>query len=198
MPTLSFGIPAQFTPVLTVSPTSYNFTNHGGVIQIDVSTDERNEWYAYTFYSWLTINPSEGTGSGHFHVTASQQTSGSDSRSTQIGISSSAIIGNAINISQDASIITSCTIDPTSLTFAGNGDPCSTSTINVTSNTSWTVSYSQSWVHGTNSGSGDNTIDFTVDNNEGLNRSATITVSASGVPNRTCSISQAASGNPCT
>lgn len=86
------------------------------------------------------------------------------------------------------------TISPTSdffPAFGGNG------TINVTSNTSWSVTY-PSWITGTNNGNGNGTISFEVDINNGdSTRFGTIQVrTTSGSPtlSRNFSASQEGSG----
>jgi len=89
-------------------------------------------------------------------------------------------------------ITPSLTISPTSLTPSANAG---FNSFSVTSNTTWNVTYSQSWVSGTNSGSGNGTVSFFYDSNgTGSPRSATIIVTTtSGSPSvsRTYSITQA-------
>ena len=70
----------------------------------------------------------------------------------------------------------------------GNGS------VQVTANTSWNASVDKSWVHltsATSGGAGKTTLSFTVDaTSDTANRTATITVSASGATPKTLSISQ--------
>ena len=77
-----------------------------------------------------------------------------------------------------------------SVNFPANG---SSTTVNITSNTSWTVSSGQSWVTVTpTNGTGNNTLTINATSNgTTLGRNATITISASGVQSQVINVYQA-------
>ena len=73
----------------------------------------------------------------------------------------------------------------------GNG--AANTTVSVTSNTNWTASSNANWLTVTpGSGSNNGTLSLGVNFNIGAQRVGTITVSATGVPNRTVTVTQAA------
>ncbi|MDR1680192.1 MAG: hypothetical protein LBS12_00185 [Prevotellaceae bacterium] len=82
-------------------------------------------------------------------------------------------------------------VAPPTLSFAAAGE---TKTFTVTSNTGWTVTSSDpSWCTASPaSGSNDATINVTATANTGAQRSATITISGTGVSNQTVAVTQAA------
>jgi hypothetical protein len=83
------------------------------------------------------------------------------------------------------------TVSPTSLSYSS---AAGTQTVNVTSNTGWTVSDDQSWITtSVSSGSGNGSFNVSATANSGAARSGTVTV-VGGTVTRTISVSQAASG----
>lgn len=109
-----------------------------------------------------------------------------------------AFVYNGALLSPYTNVTNYLIIDQVYLSFDENALACNTSVINVQSNVAWTVTYSQAWVYGTNSGSGNGTITLTVTSNAGnLGRQATVTVSGAGVTSQICIIDQMDTGETC-
>jgi hypothetical protein len=83
-------------------------------------------------------------------------------------------------------------VSPASLSFADDDEQ---KPFTINSNTAWTATSSETWCSvSPENGSNDATINVTAEANDGAARSATITVSGTGVTDKTIAVTQAASG----
>lgn len=179
--TLNINVTQEPPPILTVSPTSYNFPYDGGSKVILVNSN-----LSYTISknkSWISISKSGDTGSGSFTISCIKNPTTSIQSGT-VTVTGGGI-SRTITVTQTGP---SLSISPTSLSYATSGG---TKTVAVTSNTNWTISDNQSWISTSiTSGSDNNSFNITLTNNStGAIRTGTVTVSGGGL-SRTVSISQ--------
>lgn len=121
-----------------------------------------------------------------------------DGESYQIQATTTRGQGTAMVTTYNSNIITASTDTIPVLTLSRSSitvDADVTSfTFNIESNVSWSISDNQNWlsVSPTSGSNNRNNITVTLNQNNGSQRSGTITVSASGVPNRTIAVTQRA------
>jgi hypothetical protein len=172
---------------LTVSPTSLNI-GAGDGSTASFSINSNTTWNVSSDQTWLSKSTSNGIGNGSVTLTAQSNTS-ITSRSATLTVTATGAAAKTITVTQAAGDAT-LSVSSTSLIIAANEG--STSTLTITSNTSWTVSSNQTWVTpNQTTGSGNATITFTAHNNpEVEQRIATITVSSLGITTKTVTITQ--------
>ena len=175
---------------LTVSPGNISPTNAAGNTSIAVSSNV--SWTASESVSWLTISGGSGSNNGSFTINHTANTSTSP-RTATVTVSGAGVSNQTITVTQAGATVTNfLTVSPSSISptsSAGN------TSIAVSSNVSWTASESISWLTisgGSGSNNGLFTINHTANNNAG-SRTATVTVSGSGVSNQTVTVTQAGS-----
>lgn len=183
-------------PTLSVSPNIITLDDNGnGTLTVNSNT----QWTVRSSDSWLNCSPGSGSGGTIVTLTASVNNSGAN-RSTSLTFTDKSNTKSvSVSVTQKASSTTSdpqLTISPSSLNFAYAGG---TQTINVESNTSWTVSSSQSWCT-VSPASGDKNGTFTVTatgNTATSSRTAIVTIKGTtggiGGITREVSISQESS-----
>ena len=173
-------------PSLSVSPESYPFPASSGSTTITVTSNV--SWAVTSNSSWLTASPTSGSNNGTFTITAAENTGAS--RNATVTVSGGGV-SRQIDVTQDGIVSNpSLTVSPESYPlFPESGD---STTINVTSNVSWTVTSSAAWLTPSPaSGSNNGTFIITAAVNTGAARSATVTVSGGGV-SRQIDVTQAA------
>ncbi len=129
------------TPILSASPTSLTYTDDGGSKTINITSNV--SWAVTDNQSWLSVNPTSGSGSGSVSITALPN-SGS-SRPGMVTIDEkdgTAVPAKQIAITQQAYTST-LDVSTTYLTFPG----AITKTFTITSEVSWNIS-----IHYFNSG----------------------------------------------
>jgi len=160
---------------LTVSPTSYTFpTSNAGSESISVTSNQT--WTVSSNESWLTSSPSSGTDNGSFYADVVSNT-GTGSRNGVLTVTAPNGQTATVTITQPGT--SSLATSPTSLSPS---NAASHTTIDVTSNVSWTVSSnSTSWLTvSPSSGSDNGSFTATVTANTGSARNGTITVTGGG------------------
>lgn len=159
---------------------------------VSVTVTSTSSWTAVSSQPWLTLDAGTGTGNRVITLTASDNQSLS-SRSATVAVSSPGFINQIITVNQAGAqptlgvSVTALTVDATSV------NPLS---VNVTSNTSWSVTSSQPWLTVDKSlGTGNQTVAVTVSPNASVtSRTAILTFLASGVTSKTLVITQAGAG----
>ncbi|PKP02472.1 MAG: hypothetical protein CVU14_03400, partial [Bacteroidetes bacterium HGW-Bacteroidetes-9] len=172
--------------ILAVSPPSHNVTSSAGTT--DFSVVSNTGWNAVSNAGWCTVTPS-GNGSGAITANYEENTETS-SRTATITVSSSGIVDQLVTVYQ---IGTASALAVAPLNQNVSSETGSTS-FEVTSNTSWTAQSDASWCMVTSSGNGNGFIlaDYS-ENTEIDLRTATITLSAAGLPDQIVTVSQAGS-----
>lgn len=177
--TYSTGVTTNATtfpaPTLTVTPPNQNVTaTPAGSAAFAVTSN--SSWTVVSDQTWCTVNPS---GSGNGTITATY----SDNSLVTTRVAN--ITTTVLDLPPVVVTVTQAGATPTLSVTPPNQDVTSSSgftTFTVTSNTNWSVAGDVQWIVFTPSGSGNDTIHVTFDENPGItDRIATITVSADNV-----------------
>ncbi|MFZ4544304.1 MAG: BACON domain-containing protein [Saprospiraceae bacterium] len=176
-------------PILDVYPTALT-VSQAGTSQPTFTISSNINWNIVSNMSWLTVNKSNGNGNATITVNASANPL-LIPRIAQLTISGQNVSSKVVVITQNG-IPPSLSVSPTYLGIAAQLN--STTSFNITSNISWSLFSNQNWLQpSSQSGSGNALITLTAQKNAAINtRQATITCSASGVPDRTISVTQEA------
>lgn len=173
-------------PYLEVSTESLNFEALGGNLTFAINSN--TAWRVNEALSWITIEPSTGTGSGVVTVTALPKT-GSSYRFGTIFIYGTGTTTKRVSVTQVGSTFT-LTVSPTTLSvpFAGG-----TVSATVASNTDWSVSESASWLSvSPGTGTGNGALSITASANTAIaSRSADILVQGVNTDPVTLRVTQA-------
>ena len=172
---------------LSVSLTSLSLAAAGGSTgTFDVNSD--TDWTVSSNQTWLTVNPASGSNNGTVTVTAQQNNTGA-ARTATVTVSATGVTSKTVTVTQ-APVLA---VYPTEITLGAAEN--SSSTFNIASSRSWTVSSDQTWLTvNPTSGSNNGTVTVTAQqNNTGAARTATVTVSATGVTPRTVTVAQSGS-----
>jgi uncharacterized protein YjdB len=199
----------QAAPTLTVSTTALEFSKSGGPKTINVTSNVN--WTVSSSVSWLSFSPSSGSINNSLSIptitsmaiTAAENTTGG-LRTATVTVSGGGLT-RTISVEQHSNTSTftvGLEVSKTALDFAAAGG---SDVVNVTYvNTSWTAVCSASWLTvSPTSGSNNNLLSIptvtpmtvTAAANTGNARTATITISGSGITSKTVSVTQAAAVN---
>lgn len=163
---------------VTLNPANSNTTT------LDVTSNIT--WTAKSSQSWLTVSPAATLGNSTLTLVAEALAPGA-SRTATITLSAPGLSNRVINVTQ---IPPSLAVGVANIYMNPNSN---TSTVAVTSNTSWTAVSSQTWLTASLSSltAGNANITMVAEPiTDGVNRSATVTVSAVGVPDKVITIYQ--------
>lgn len=172
---------------LSVSPTSLSLASAAGSTNT-FSITSNISWTILEEASWLTVSRASGSNNEIITVTAVANSSAA-SRSALVTVTGSGVSDQTINVTQSgAAAYLMLSTDNLSVEHSGG----STGTFNITSNTSWTVTSNQVWLSvSAASGSDNSSIIVTATANPSTSqRTATITVSGTGVSGQTVSVTQ--------
>jgi len=138
--------------------------------------------------SWLTVSTSTGTGNTTITVPVQENTS-TTPRTAILTISGTSVETKTVTVTQEGvplHLNTSVTSLPLGSAEGASG------TFDITSNTAWTVSSSETWLTIANAnGSANGTVTVTAQKNPTINtRNATITVKTTGLPDKTVTVTQ--------
>jgi hypothetical protein len=177
---LNEGVPDY----LTVNPSNRDVGPAAGSTTFDVSSNV--SWTVTESVSWLSVTPITGSGDGVLTVNYDQNTS-VNARVGTITVSGGGITRNVT--------VTQAGVTPELIVTPANrnvGSDAGQTTFDVTSNISWDVSESVSWLTVTpTSGTGDDVLTVNYDQNTSVNaRVGTITVSGEGIT-RNVTVTQA-------
>lgn len=172
---------------LSVLPTNLNIAAMAGSTAT-FNVTSNTAWSVSSNQTWLTANPSTGTGNGTVTLTTELNPT-IVSRTATVTISASGTTSQNITVTQAASPAT-ISVSPTSMNIASAAG--STATFNITSNTSWSVTSNQNWLTASPlTGTGNGTVTLTAELNPSLvSRTAIITISAIGVTSQTVTVMQ--------
>jgi hypothetical protein len=156
----------------TLSENTYSFTNTGGsnTVFLYPSDPPTCSWTVIEDIPWITVSPMSGTGLGTLTYTAQANTGAARTGTFTVG-------NQTFTINQAA---TACnySINPTNKIFTAAASTDGSITVTTTGNCSWTATKSAPWVTITDgaSGTGNGTVKFSVAENTGAERTATITI----------------------
>ncbi len=144
-------------------------------------------WTATSDQSWLTVDPGSDSSVAVVTVTAAENYNGT--RKAAVTISGTGTENQIVTISQASFPARELAVSIDSLIIEAGAN--STQSFTITSNTSWTVSCSASWLTlSADSGSENATITLTAEENNDIEREALITVSAEGLQDQTIVVTQ--------
>ena len=174
-------------PYLNVSNQNINVSaNDGSTSSFTITSN--TSWNINCDQTWLTIDPNTNSGSSTINITASANPT-TNTRQAIITVSSTGLENKTITVTQDAAL-PYLNISTQEISIAANEG--STNTFTITSNTTWNLVCNQSWLTvNPTSGSGNLTINMTAASNPVTSpRSSTITVTATGIEEKTITITQ--------
>jgi hypothetical protein len=167
----TFQMDQAGTCAYVINPATYAPTAAGGSIEVTVTTTGGCAWNTSNAPGWVSVTGGSGTGSGKLTVTAQPNTG--NTRSATLTIA-----GQAFTITQEAAPC-SFTVSPTTLQVSNNGG---TQTFTVTTATycTWTaaVTTGGTWLAITSgaTGTGNGSVEVSVDRNRDPARSGTLTI----------------------
>ncbi len=168
---------------LIVTPLNQNVTSSSGATSFDVTSNI--PWTSSSNQTWCTVTPS-GTGNGTITATY-QLNTGTGSRIATITVSGSGVSDQVVTVTQ-LGTAPSLIVTPLNQNVTSSSG---TTSFAVASNVAWTSSSNQTWCTVTPSGTGNGTITATYQLNTGAgSRTATITVSGSGVSDQVVTVTQ--------
>ena len=136
------------TPYLNTSPTSLSFGS--GASSSSLTITSNSSWSITDNASWLSVNTTSGTGNATVSVSVTANTSAA--RNATITITYAGGLTKTVSVSQAAGL----SVSPITVNFGHIAPP---QTLTITSNTSWTVTKSASWITiSATSGTGNGTI----------------------------------------
>jgi len=127
------------TPYLNTSPTSMSFGS--GASSSSLTITSNTTWSISDNATWLSVNTSSGTGNATVSISATANTSAA--RNATITITYAGSLTKTVSVSQAAGSTSTLVVSPMTINFGYLPPPV---TVTVTSNTSWTVTTSDSWI----------------------------------------------------
>lgn len=163
----------------SISPSSTSVGAGGGSGSFNLTTASTCEWSASSNASWIAVT-SAGSGSGGTTVNYSVSSNTGPARSGAI-----VVAGLTFTVSQASGVVAptcSYSVSPTTRAFDAGGGNSSVS-VTAGSGCDWTASSSASWIRvtGGSSGTGNGTVNFSVDPTNGGNRTGTLSVAGQTV-----------------
>jgi plastocyanin len=190
-PHAAMGMVASFTaagaaPTLSVTPSNRNVTASAGTTSFSINSN--SNWNVTCNASWCTV-PSSGTGSATLDVDFTANSS-LVQRVANIVVTVSGLPSQTVTVTQAGAAATLAVSPPSQNVSQVAG----IANFNVTSNTVWTAMSDASWCTVTPSGNGNGTLAATYSANSVTSaRTATISISVTGLPVQTVTVVQAAS-----
>lgn len=171
------------TPTLSVAPLNQNVSSSSGSTNFTVTSN--SNWTASSNQGWCTVTSS---GSGNGTIVANYTTNPTTTqRVATITVTVSGLPTSTVTVTQAAAAPT-LSVTPTNRSV--QYQPGST-TFTVTSNSAWTAVSDEDWCVVTSSGNGNGVITANYsENTQSTTRIATITVSVTGLPNQTVTVTQ--------
>ena len=185
---------APFIPALSVSPESLSFVASGE--QKTFAITSNTNWTVSSNVAWATVSPTSGSNNGTVTITIGENTA-TTQRAATISVNGTGVSAQTISITQESAASTpTISVSPTSMDFTATGEQ---KAFNITSNTNWKVSSNASWLTvSPTSGSNNSSVAVTaIENTTAISRTATVSISGTGVTTQTISITQDAAVAPC-
>ncbi|HMR43468.1 MAG TPA: BACON domain-containing carbohydrate-binding protein [Saprospiraceae bacterium] len=181
----SLSAMSQAPPNLTVSPLIVNLPANAGNTGINLISN--SNWTAGENANWFSLAPQSGSGNSNVLIAYAQNTS-TQSRSDVITFSVSGVPDQVVTVNQNGAMpVLELSADTLNFDYQANNQ-----NVQVTSNTNWTATKSDSWFTiNSSTGSGNNTVAVSCSENMTLNnRSGTLRFSTAGLPDRIIVINQ--------
>jgi len=178
---------AAALPNLSVSSGSWNPSHNAASANFELSSN--TNWSAGSSAGWLSVTPANGSGNATLSLSVSANTT-TTPRSANVTLQAAGTADVVISVTQAAA--------PAVLAVSTNswntGSAAASTSVTVTSNLNWTASSNAAWLTlGSSSGSGSASLQLNAEQNTRAEvRSASVTLSASGVSSVVINVSQAA------
>jgi len=174
---------------LSVSSNAVTVANEAGSTTM-VDNTSNTTWSNSSDQTWLTVSPASGTGNGALTFTAFANPS-TTTRTATVTVSAAGVASQTITVTQAAGEA-NLSVSSNAVTVAKEAG--STTMVDITSNTTWSAGYDQTWLTvSPASGTGNGALTFTASANPSTTtRTATVIVSATGVVSQTITVTQAA------
>jgi hypothetical protein len=173
------------TPSLSVDKTAIAVNQTGGTYDLAVTANVT--WTGTASETFVTLSPTSGNGNATVNVTVGANNNPTQ-RTAIITVSADGVEPKTVTVTQPGTT-PSLTVAPATLNFpAGGGEG---QAAQVIANVAWTTTSTDSWLT-VSPASGTATADLTVTAgpNGGTVRSATVTFSATGLPDQTIAVTQ--------
>ena len=147
-------------------------------------------WSANSNQTWLTVSPTSGSNNGTLTLTANSANTATTARTATVTVSGTGVTSQTITVTQQGALPA---INLSNNALSLNATSNSSGTISITSNIAWSASSSQTWLTvSPTSGSNNGTLTLTANsaNTATTARTATVTVSGTGVTAQTISVVQ--------
>lgn len=177
---------AGTAPYLMVSPSNQNVSDTAGTWPFIVSSNI--SWSATDNASWVTLNPTSGTGNGLITASYTSNTS-VNPRTATITVTGSGAANQVVTLTQ-AGVAAFLTVTPSNQNVS---DVAGSTNFTIASNVTWSATDNASWLSlNPTNGTGNVMVTATFTANASANpRTATITFTGSGVSNQVVTITQA-------
>lgn len=171
--TLTITQAGAFNPALTVSPLSVTLPPRADTFSLNITSNV--SWTGVDNQTWLTVPLAAGTGNGRIRLQFTANV-GLSTRTATLTVNGGGFTRN-ITVTQPPANLT---VSPPTLSVAA---AAGNSSFNVTGNVVWAATDNQTWVTlSPASGTGNGTVNITyAANPTALSRSATITITGSGL-----------------
>lgn len=171
--------------IFTISDNSFEVDPPSGTESVDISSNL--DWTVKVSDPWIMVNPMMGSGDGTINIIYDENTS-LDSRVGTVTICATGQPDQIITITQ-LGVMPTLSVDRNTISVT---QPSGSETVNITSNTEWTIKSTATWItFDPSAGNGDATVAITYTENPDMaERSAVITVCSPDLSDRTIEITQ--------
>ncbi|HSR39400.1 MAG TPA: glycosyl hydrolase, partial [Phnomibacter sp.] len=185
---LSFTYKGSASPYLNVSADTASIAQYANSKKAVNLTSNVN-WTASSDQAWLSVSPAAGFGDSTLTFTAQENPSTSP-RTALVTLAGNGVTTKVVTVTQEPGGVPYLLVAPASLSYLYQSN--TPKNIEITSNVAWTASSDQPWLTlSSTSGTGLAVITASAANHAGAaGRTATITISADGLPAKTISVSQ--------
>jgi hypothetical protein len=176
------------TPAFAVSSTNLTIAAPANSVQ-NLTVTSNTSWNIVSSDSWLSIITPVGVGNATIIMSATENTSTTATRTATLTITGPGFPTKIVTVVQDKAAL-ALSVAQTALTVGAAGSNALST--NLTSNISWTATSNQAWLTvDPASGNGNASLQMTASaNTTFVSRTATVTVSAAGVPDQVITIVQ--------
>lgn len=159
--------------------------NSSGSLIISSNTS----WTASSNQGWLMLNNSTGTGDATITLTAQANTA-STPRTALVTLTGTGVANYTVTVIQVDSLTLFLSASPDSIIIPASAN--TSGVINIAANTAWTATSSEAWLTlGANSGSSNGAVTLIAQANvANTSRTAIVTISGTGVANKTIFVTQ--------
>lgn len=185
---LSFTYKGSASPYLNVTTNSLAIEPYANSKKTLRVTSNIN-WTAASNQTWLSVAPAAVFGDSTITITA-QENPTTQSRTATVTITGNGVTDQVITVTQDAGGVPYILVTPTNMSFNYNAN--TPKNIDITANVAWTATSDQSWLTlSATSGTGVSSITAAATDNAGTTgRTATITITGSGLPAKAIAVTQ--------